>query len=134
MVPDDLLGEFASNLIGAASPTRYPNKTHGSKRSFGGYNLLAFGDFFYIHSTPSSASLTIRPIQKKTEKTKEALELMWGDGGDTFNFYKELTVQKSMLSTTAPELAAPAGKRAAPCEKAETLEEKRARTANELFA
>ena len=46
MVPDDLLGAFASHLSDAASPSRYHKKPDGSVRFFGGYNLLAFGDFY----------------------------------------------------------------------------------------
>ena len=46
MVPDDLLGAFASHLADAASPSRYHKKADGSVRFFGGYNLLAFGGFY----------------------------------------------------------------------------------------
>ena len=36
MVPDDLLGAFASHLADAASPSRYHKKPDGSVRFFGG--------------------------------------------------------------------------------------------------
>ena len=57
-------------------------------------NLLAFGDFYHISPIPSSASLAIPPIHKKTEHAKQALELLWGDGADLLNFFMELTIQK----------------------------------------
>ena len=63
-------------------------------RFFGGYNLLAFGDFYQIPPIPSSASLAIPPLHKKTEAAKQALDLMWADGEDSLNFFIELTVQK----------------------------------------
>ena len=86
MVPDDLLGAFASHLADAASPSRYHQKPDGSVRFFGGYNLLASGDFYQIPPIPSSASLAIPPIHRKTEGAKQALDLMWGDGEDSLNF------------------------------------------------
>ena len=92
MVPDDLLGAFASHLADAAS--RYHKKPDGSMRFFGGYNLLAFGDFYQIPPIPSSASLAIPPIHKKTEAAKQALNLLWKDGEDSLNFFMEPTIQK----------------------------------------
>ena len=55
-------------------------------RVFGGYNLLAFGDFYQIPPIPSSASLAIPPIHKKTEGAKQALDLMWAEGEDSLIF------------------------------------------------
>ena len=78
----------------AVRNTREERKADGSVRFFGGYNLLAFGDFYQIPPIPSSASLAIPPIQKKTEAAKHALDLLWGDGEDSLNFFKELTIQK----------------------------------------
>ena len=104
MVPDDLLGAFASHLADAASPSRFHKKADGSIRFFGGYNLLAFGDFYQIPPIPSSASLAIPPIQKKTEAAKHALELLWGDGEDSLNFFKELTIQKRIEDSWYGEL------------------------------
>ena len=94
MVPDDLLGAFANHLPDAASPSCYQKKPDGSVRFFGGYNLLAFGDFYQIPPIPSSASLAIPPLHKKSEAAKQALDLMWADGEDSLNFFIELTVQK----------------------------------------
>ena len=69
-------------------------KNDGSVRFFGGYNLLAFGDFYQIPPIPSSASLAIPPTHKKTDGAKQALDRMWADGEDSLNFFMELTVQK----------------------------------------
>ena len=67
MVPDERLGAFASHLADAASPSRYHKQADGPARFFGGCNLVAFGDFYQIPPIPSSASLAIPPIHKKTE-------------------------------------------------------------------
>ena len=104
MVPDDLFGAFASHLADAASPSRFHKKADGSVRFFGGYNLLAFGDFYQIPPIPSSASLAIPPIHKKTEAAKHALDLLWGDGEDSLNFFKELTIQKRIEDSWYAEL------------------------------
>ena len=69
-------------------------KLDGSVRFFGGYHLLAFGDFYQIPPIPSSASLAIPRIHKKTEGARQALDLMWADGEDSLNFFMGLTVQK----------------------------------------
>ena len=87
MVPDDLLGAFASHLADAAGPSRYHKKPDGSVRFFGGYNLLAFGDFYQIPPIPSSASLAIPPIHQKTEGAKQALDLMGAGWEDSLNFF-----------------------------------------------
>ena len=48
----------------------------------------------YECKIPSSASLAIPPIHKKTEGSNHALGLMWADGEDSLNFFIELTIQK----------------------------------------
>ena len=94
MVPDELLGIFEHHLTDAAARTRYSQRCDGTNRPFGGYNVMGFGDFFQIPPIPSTASLTIPPIEKKTEHASKALDLLWGDGADALNFFAELTLQK----------------------------------------
>ena len=94
MVPDELLGIFEHHLTDAAARTRYSQRCDGTNRPFGGYNVMGFGDFFQIPPIPSTASLTIPPIEKKTEHATKALDLLWGDGSDALNFFAELTLQK----------------------------------------
>ena len=86
------------------APPATKKKTDGSVRFFGGYNLLAFGDFYQIPPIPSSASLAIPPIHQKTEAAKHALDLLWGDGEDSLNFFKELTIQKRIEDSWYAEL------------------------------
>ena len=53
MVPDSLLGAFEKNLSDAAEQNnRYFKRKDKSKRPFGGYNLLMFGDLFQIPPNP----------------------------------------------------------------------------------
>ena len=87
------LGAFASDFADAASPSRY-QQIEGSVRFFGGYNVFAIDEFYQIPPRCSSASLAIPLIHKKTEGAKQALELMWADGGDSWNFFIEHTFQK----------------------------------------
>ena len=83
MVPDNLLGAFASHLAEAASPSRYDKKLDGSVRFSGVYNLFAIGDVCQIPPIPSSASLAVPRIHKDTEGATQALDLMWADGKDS---------------------------------------------------
>ena len=94
MVPDELIGAFEHHLADAAVDSRFKLKGDKSVRLFGGYNMLGFGDFYQIPPIPPSTSLTIPPIDKKTEHARKALELVWGEGDDALNYFVELTVQK----------------------------------------
>ena len=69
-------------------------KLDGSVQFAGGYNVLAFGDFYHIPQTPSSASLATPPIHKKTEGAKQSLDMMRTDGEYSLNCFVELTIQK----------------------------------------
>ena len=69
MIPDELLGAFEAHFTEAAVSSRYQERAHKSKRPFGGYNMLAFGDLFQIPPIPSSASICI-PIREKSQSTR----------------------------------------------------------------
>ena len=87
MVSDDLLGAFASHLAAAARNPRYKCRPGKPVRFMGGYNLLAFGYFYQIPPIPSSASLAISPIHKKTEHAKQSLDLLWAGGEDFLTLF-----------------------------------------------
>lgn len=57
MIPDELLGVFANIYADAARDTRYKRRTDGSSRIFGGYNVLASGDFLQLPPIPSRAAV-----------------------------------------------------------------------------
>jgi hypothetical protein len=61
---------------------------------FGGYNVVSFGDFFQIPPIPSTSSFTIPQIEQQTEHAQNALDMFWGDGEDSLNYFVKLTVQK----------------------------------------
>ena len=52
MIPDDLLGQLSTNLTDAATKTRYLTRFDKTIRSFGGYNVLTFGDMYQIPPIP----------------------------------------------------------------------------------
>ena len=88
------MGAFEHHLADAAVDSRFKHKADKSVRVFGGYNMLGFGDFYQIPPIPPSTSLTIPPVEQKTEHARRALEVVWGEGADSFNYFVELTVQK----------------------------------------
>ena len=97
MVPDDLLGTFEHQLAEAAVSSRYTLWADKSRRLFGGYNMLGFGDFYQIPPIPASASLANPPIEKKSEGALRALDVLWTEGRDSLTFFVELTIQKVHL-------------------------------------
>ncbi len=94
MVPDELLGAFEHHLADAAVDSRFKHRADKAVRPFGGYNVIGFGDFFQIPPIPASASLTIPPVERKSEHAWKALDFVWGEGEDALNFFTELTIQK----------------------------------------
>ena len=59
----------------------------------GGYNLLAFGDFYQIPFSPANASLGIPPLERKTEAAEGTMNLPWADGKLSY-FFLDVMVQK----------------------------------------
>ena len=96
MVPDSLLGAFEKNLAEAAEQNnRYFKRKDKSRRPFGGYNLLMFGDLFQIPPIPASSALFIPPMVEPTMKGKKALDLFWSnDPNIAINFFQQLREQK----------------------------------------
>ena len=116
MIPDELLGAFERHLTDASVESRFSVRADKSIRSFGGYNLLTFGDLFQIPPIPSSASVCIphyenasegkaevqvdAPLyKKKSEHAKKAIELFWGQDADALNYFVELTIQKRIADS-----------------------------------
>ena len=93
MIADDLLGTFADRLTDAAQSSRYAKRNDDTKRMFGGYNFLMFGDMNQLPPIPASAALFRPPLEKKTETARQALNIFWSDGPDSLNFFQELTAQ-----------------------------------------
>ena len=94
MIPDDLLGQLSTNFTDAATKSRYMTRFDKSTRSFGGYNVLTFGDMYQIPPIPSTSSICIPPRAKVSEHGKVALNLFWGSDADSLNYFQELTIQK----------------------------------------
>ena len=67
MIADDLLGTFADRLTDAAQSSRYAKRNDDTKRMFGGYNFLMFGDMHQLPPIPASAALFRPPLERKTE-------------------------------------------------------------------
>jgi len=57
MVADELLGDFESMFADAARQTVYKKRRDKSRRIFGGYNLLTFGDWWQLPPIPETAAL-----------------------------------------------------------------------------
>ena len=98
MIGDSLLGTFEKHISDAAKVCRYLTRADKSRRSFGGYNLLTFGDLFQIPPIPASSALFIPPRDGKTEVERSALTLFWGVSDlNSINFFRELREQKRVL-------------------------------------
>ena len=94
MNADDLFGSFEAEFADAARDTRYKFRADRSRRPFGGYNLLTFGDFFQLPPIPASAAIFDPPNLCKTERSRKIVEMFWGDDVDSLNYFVELIVQK----------------------------------------
>ena len=62
MIPDVLLGTFASHLQDAARDSRYKQRADNSVRAFGGYNFMMFGDTLQFPPIPASTALFLPPL------------------------------------------------------------------------
>jgi hypothetical protein len=100
MIPDDLLGAFASQYSDATLHSiRYRKRSDGSLRIMGGYNLMSFGDLFQLPPIPASAAIFIPPQVRKTEQAKDALNIFWGEDADSLNYFMELDEQMRLENT-----------------------------------
>ena len=98
MIGDYLLGAFEKHSSDAAVTGRYLRKPDKSRRPFGGYNLLTFGDLNQIPPIPSSSALFIPPKLGKSIQEEAALSLFWvTDKTQGINFFRELTQQKRVV-------------------------------------
>ena len=99
MIPDVLLGTFASHLQDAARDSRYKQRADNSVRAFGGYNFMMFGDTLQFPPIPASTALFLPPVGKKPELARDMLSMFWDDKEDSLNYFKELTIQKRIHDT-----------------------------------
>jgi hypothetical protein len=94
MIPKELLGIFAQHFADAAVESKYKVRADESKQVFGGYNLMMFGDTLQLPPIPSSAALFLPPDAATCVPcAREMLDMFWGDGADTINYFVELTQQ-----------------------------------------
>eukprot|EP00959_Pyramimonas_sp_CCMP1952_P073451 1535191-Pyramimonas_sp.AAC.1 len=101
MVSDGLLGALEKHLTDAAQVNRYRHRADKTSRPFGGYNVMAFGDFYQIPPIPASSAVflppkeAVPPKQGKTSQEKAALDLFWSsDPRVGLTHFWELAVQK----------------------------------------
>ena len=101
MVGDNLLGEFSSRKSAAAQNTIYRARADGTLQIFAGYNLLVFGDTAQLPPIPSSSALFLPPATKANcgPNAKEMLDMFWGDGVNTINYFVELKQQMRLEDT-----------------------------------
>jgi hypothetical protein len=93
-IPDDLLGVFAHKFEDAAADSIFKRNLDGSSQIFGGYNLMMFGDMLQLPPIPSSAALFLPPDPtSKTQAALDVLEMFWGEGENTVNYFIELNMQ-----------------------------------------
>ena len=64
MISDTLLGDFEHQISSAARATRYRTRRDKTRRIFGGYNMLLFGDWWQLPPIPESAALFKPPLEK----------------------------------------------------------------------
>ncbi|CAK0869630.1 unnamed protein product [Prorocentrum cordatum] len=99
MVADTLLGALDKHLSDAAQVNRYRRRSDKTYRPFGGYNVLAFGDFYQIPPIPASAAVFLPPKDGKTSQEKAALELFWSsDPRVGLTHFWELVIQKRVTA------------------------------------
>ena len=94
MCADDLLGALETTFRDAAAASRYTTRRDKSKRVFGCYNILNFGDLYQLPPIPSTAAVFTPPTETKTVSAKTILNMFWSDDANSINSFVELTIQK----------------------------------------
>ena len=94
MVSNILLGDFEYQMSRAARDTRYKKRPDKTRRIFGGYNILFFGDWWQLPPILDSAALFNPPVTIKGERARKVSHMFWKPGNDSINYMQELTLQK----------------------------------------
>ena len=91
MIDAELLGplEYMVSSVIRQGGT-YKRRTDGSKRLFGGVNLVLCGDFWQLHPV-SGTYLCSNPIDIPAGRARNALSIFWDEGPDTIRSYWPLT-------------------------------------------
>ena len=94
MVSTNLLADFQQKMREAAvETTAFFKRSDGSRRIFGGYNVLFFGDWWQLPPIPNSAALFHPPQKGAPQGIRDMLNIFWSDGPDSLNALTELTLQ-----------------------------------------
>ena len=94
IIADTLLGDFEHQLTCVARQTRYLKRSDKTRRIFGGYNILFFGDWWQLPPIPEPAALFNPPVTDKGERARKVSNMFWKPGPDSINYLQELTIQK----------------------------------------
>ena len=100
MISDLLLGAFETALSDASDrEARYKKRTKEFHRMFGGYNLLAFGDFGQLTPLPPGGAIFVPPKDtavagSRQERSRAIKDLFWTDDEDSLNYFAELVETK----------------------------------------
>ena len=100
MISDLSLGAFETALSDASDrEARYKKRTNELHRMFGGYNLLAFGDFGQLTPLPPGGAIFVPPKDtavagSRQERSRAIKDLFWTDDEDSLNYFAELVETK----------------------------------------
>ena len=91
MIDAELLGALEHMVSSVVrQPGTYKRRPDGSKRVFGGMNLVLCGDFWQLHPV-SGTCLCSSPVDIPAGRARNALSLFWDEGPDTVRSYWPLT-------------------------------------------